>query len=65
MISYRDMIFCPFYGNCKHADACPLPLTEDVKSRAIKSGLPISRFLDFPMCHSEFENERSELENNA
>lgn len=63
MITYRDMTFCDHWRDCNKAGSCDRPLTDEVLRRAAKRGLPISQFTAKPNCHSDFENERSEIEN--
>ena len=55
MISYRDMTFCTFYEDCKHAESCHRPLTPEVQARADLANLPIARFTNKPSCHKEVE----------
>jgi len=53
MVCYRDMTFCNFYKNCKSAEDCHRPLTEEVMFRASIAEIPICQFADKPECHIE------------
>jgi hypothetical protein len=68
-MTYRDMTFCTFYKDCANASTCHRPLTDEVIERAKKwwggDDVPICQYCNKPDCHSDFENERSEIENNA
>lgn len=50
MICYRDMTFCPYHEDCAEAKNCSRPLTEDVRERADRIGLPIAQFQVKPGC---------------
>lgn len=58
MICYRDMTFCPFFGDCKKADVCSRPLTADVVISAQRFGVPISQFAEKPQCHEPVEDQK-------
>jgi hypothetical protein len=55
MICYRDMTFCPFWENCKNAEDCHRPLTEEVENKAKewwgKEGAPICVYVKEPNCY--------------
>lgn len=57
MICYRDMTFCPFFGDCAKADTCHRPLTAEVVIAAERTGLPIAQFIEKPECHEPTENQ--------
>jgi len=52
MNCYRDMTFCPFFGDCAKRDTCHRPLTAEVIIAARALGDPISQFADKPDCHT-------------
>lgn len=53
MMCYKDMTFCTFYKDCKHASKCFRPLTPEVERRAMASEMPIARYSAQPSCHSD------------
>lgn len=53
MICYADRTYCPFWNDCKRGSDCRRALTEAVKDRANKSGLPICVYVDKPQCIQE------------
>lgn len=60
MIVYRDMCFCPFWGNCKEGKDCLRALTDKEKERAKKIGLPVEQFAEKPECfESQINHGRS------
>ena len=67
MMIYRDMTFCTHYQDCDKASTCRRPLTTKVMAEAVKWwGSPyvlMCQYATKPPCHSDFENERSEIEN--
>jgi hypothetical protein len=67
MMSYRDMTFCTHYQDCDKASTCHRPLTPEVLQQARawwgSADVPICQYVIKPPCHSDFENERSEIEN--
>ena len=52
MLCYRDMTFCGF-KNCTNFDTCCRALTEKVQFEAEAFGLPTSRYISPPPCHTE------------
>lgn len=55
MMCYRDMTFCPFFGDCTKRDTCHRPLTAEVIIAAQASGLPVSQYAEKPECHTTEE----------
>lgn len=55
MICFRDMTFCDYWRDCKHAPDCHRPLTDEVLYAARawwgKDGAPIAVFTTKPKCH--------------
>ena len=49
MICYKDKTFCEYYKNCDAID-CDRALTEEVVQKAEAVGLPISMFIEKPVC---------------
>ncbi len=49
MLCYRDMTFCS-YSKCKEFKTCIRALTQDIKDKADKFGLPICQFAEQPEC---------------
>ena len=49
MICYKDMTFCSFYEDCDDKD-CSRALTQEVRDKADKLGLPICQFMEKPDC---------------
>jgi hypothetical protein len=60
MMCYKDMTFCPFFGNCAKRDTCHRPLTTEVVIAAEKLGLPVSQFAEKPECHVEDDTNTKE-----
>lgn len=58
-MSYRDMIFCPYYKDCKQGDSCGRALTDEVLKGADRwwggPGAPICQFSCTPDCFEEKE----------
>ena len=50
MICYKDKTFCSYNLICKNASECSRALTWEIKEAAIKSGLPVAVYTDFPDC---------------
>ena len=53
MICYRDRCFCPFWRVCRKGKVCDRALTVKVTNSAIKAGLPIQQYSNFPDCFVE------------
>ena len=57
MMGYKDMTFCTYYINCKHADNCRRPLTKEVEKAAEEwwggANFPIAVFTERPCCWDE------------
>lgn len=50
MLTYRDMTFCPFWGDCQKGGDCERALTQDIENAAIKAKLPLCRESVIPDC---------------
>jgi len=50
MICYKDKTFCTYNVICKNSFQCDRLLTKEIKEEAIKSGLPVAVYTDFPDC---------------
>lgn len=58
MLCFRDMTFCSFWQDCRHAEACRRSLTDEVRAAANRwwSGPgepPIAQFSERPPCHDK------------
>ena len=52
MMCYKDMTFCPFFGDCAKRDTCHRPLTAEVIIAAQAGDRLISQFAAKPECHT-------------
>ncbi len=59
---YRDMTFCPFFGDCTKRDTCHRPLTAKVIIAAQASGSPISQYAEKPERHTVEETTNTDKE---
>lgn len=64
MMCYKDMTWCPFFGDCKKANECDRPLTAEViiaaKAWWGKDDPPICVFTEKPSCHEPLTQENNE-----
>ena len=58
MLTYQDKTFCPGHG-CADYITCARALTEDVRAKAKKAGLPISQYVE-PMKLDCYEPQTEE-----
>lgn len=56
MICFKDMTFCSFFEECMDGEDCHRALTEGVWREAEESGMPISRFAEWPECFVKGDN---------
>ena len=54
MPTYKDKTFCPYGTICKDGSTCDRVLTPADVEEAMKLGLPISQFAQFPECFKAF-----------
>jgi len=61
MMCYKDITFCPFYGECAVGSTCRVALTPKVEEDAKKwwgdDNPPISIYLDKPECFKKIEDD--------
>lgn len=50
-----DRTWCDFWRDCAKSAQCTRKLTDEIRGRAAKLGIPLSRFMDKPECHEKEE----------
>ena len=57
MMCYKDRTYCQFNLLCKLGLTCDRALTDNIKQKAEKFGLPICQFVNIPECFIPFFKE--------